>query len=128
MRIQAKVCRFHNLFQCTWTLPWTVLALFVPPLDRARPLCASLGPCSPSLCLPWTVLALFVPPLDRARPLCASLGPCSPSLCLPWTVLALFVPPFYNRPFSVTSEESLRDSDIFLLGSRAPRDRRLHEV
>ena len=32
----------------------------------------------------------------------------------------------HNLPFSVTSEESLRDSepsDIFLLGTRAPRDR-----
>ena len=37
----------------------------------------------------------------------------------------------HNRPFSVTSEESLRDSeqpDIFLLGARAPSDRILHEV
>ena len=37
----------------------------------------------------------------------------------------------HNRPFSVTSEESLRDSEpsyIFLLGTRAPRDRILHEV
>ena len=37
----------------------------------------------------------------------------------------------HNRPFSVTSEERLRDSepsDIFLLGTRAQRDRILHEV
>ena len=35
------------------------------------------------------------------------------------------------RPFSVTSEESLRDSEpphIILLGTRAPRDRILHEI
>ena len=37
----------------------------------------------------------------------------------------------HNRPFSVTCEESLRDSeppDIFLQGTQAPREGRLHEV
>ena len=39
--------------------------------------------------------------------------------------LALHV---HYRPFSVTSEESLRHSEPPLTDTRAPRDRRLHEI
>ena len=52
--------------------------------------------------------------------LLGTLGPRDRRLC---TRIVLV----HDRPFSVTSEESLRDSeppDIFLLGTRAPRDRR----
>ena len=53
----------------------------------------------------------------------APLGPWDRRLCMRLVLVHVCD----DRPFSVTSEESLRDSeppDIFLLGTRAPRDRR----
>ena len=69
----------------------------------------------------------------RHFPASVNLGPGGRRLCTDETC-ACIIPLYetlHNLPFSVTSEESLRDSepsDIFLLGTRAPRDRILHEV
>ena len=76
----------------------------------------------------------------RHFPASVNLGPGDRRLCMRLVLVSfttarcIIIPlyeTFHNRPFSVTSEESLRDSepsDIFLLGTRAPRDRILHEV
>ena len=43
-------------------------------------------------------------------------------------IIILLYETLHNRPFSVTSEESLRDSEPSDIFTRAPRDRILHEV
>ena len=71
----------------------------------------------------------------RHFPASVNLGPGDRRLCMrlvlvSFTQLHLYET-LHNRHFSVTSEESFRDSepsDIFLLGTRAPRDRILQYI